>query len=496
MALKYCGGGTTLGRILTMLNNATALHLSNRLGFGPAPGVLDRIRQAGFDAFLETQLNPQLTDLPEPLSAELNGLPSFGKGADTLYAEYWWKAQIPKDERKSKAIAGPLKAKMRQVGRQARIARLARAVASPHQLHEALVEFWFNHFNVYENKGPIKVWIGAYEEEAIRPYTLGRFSDLLLATAKHPAMLVYLDNSRNVAPASSAGRANGPKRKDTGINENYAREVMELHTLGVDGGYTQADVTSLAHVLTGWTVGAGAEADVASAMSNMQSGKGVFRFAQRRHDAAAEVVLGKTFSGDGVSEGEAALLMLAHHPATARHISFKLAQYFVADEPPAPLVTAMADTFRKSDGDIRAVLKVMFTSKEFLASSNFGVKFKTPYRFVVSAARAASVSPANVGPLFGALKELGQPLYGCISPDGYACTQSAWLDPDSLLRRLSFAASMGSGNYGAGAGDQDSDRMLETLGSGFGETTLAAIAQTDKSHRVGAVLGSPEFMRC
>jgi len=484
-----------------MLTSTSALHLANRLGFGPAPGDLARIQQTGFEAFLEAQLNPRLADLPVSLTTLLGNMPTLSMEPTELYGEYWWKARVPKDERKSEALIAPLKAKMRQVGRQAKIARLARAVASPHQLHEALVEFWFNHFNVYENKGPIKVWIGAYEEQAIRPHTIGRFSDMLLATAKHPAMLVYLDNIRNVAPVNSAAGGSAPRKKDTGINENFAREVMELHTLGVDGGYTQADVTSLAHVLTGWTVGAGAEAEVAPAMEYLQGRKGAFRFAPRRHDSGSEMVLGRTFSGDSVGEGEAALLMLAHHPSTARNISFKLAQYFVGDEPPAPVVAAMADAFQKSEGDIRAVLKVMFTSREFLTPSNFGLKFKTPYRFVISAARAAAVNPANVAPLFAALKELGQPLYGCLTPDGYACTEAAWLDSNSLLRRLSFAASMGSGSYGVAdmvgsQGTVDSDRLLETLGPSFGTATLSAIAQTDRSHRAGAILGSPDFMRC
>ena len=490
-----------------MIDRAAALHLANRLGLGPAPGDIERITAAGLESWLDTQLKPQTAELPQSVTSVLRGLPSFGKDSSRVYAEYWWSAQvpdrkaIPKDEKKK------LKRRERQVLREAQTARLARAVGSPWQLHEALVEFWFNHFNVYEKKRQIKVWIGAYEEEAIRPHTLGRFSDLLLATAKHPAMLVYLDNARNVAPEPAAGvdsmagtAVPKNRKKERGINENYAREVMELHTLGVDGGYTQADVISLAHILTGWTVGAGADAQSAAAIDNYGKNRGGFRFAPRRHDPATEKLLGRTFGGYDEKEGEAALLMLAAHPSTAHHASFQLAQYFVADDPPTALVDAMSATFRQTGGDIRAVLKTMATHPQFLSPANFGAKFKTPYRYVVSAARAAGMSPAAVGPLVAALEDLGQPLYGCISPDGYGCTQTAWLDPNGLLRRTSFAMRMGMGEFGpVGEGDfapLDAARLEETLGPALSKGTLAAVAGTPQEHRAGAILGSPDFMRC
>lgn len=238
------------------------------------------------------------------------------------------------------------------------------------------------------------------------------------------------------------------------------------------------------------------------AAEQFRQNRGAFRFAARRHDPSPEVVLGRTFSGYDASEGEAALLMLAAHPATARHISFLLAQYFVADQPDAGLVDAMAKTFGDTDGDIRSVLKTMVTRREFLIPTNFGTKFKTPYRYVVSAARAAGVNPADVMPLNAALQDMGQLLYGCISPDGYGCTQSAWLDPDGLLHRLSFAMRMGDGEFGASdrydgnLTSLDADRLLETLEPGIGKATLAAIAQTPRERRAGAILGSPDFMRC
>ncbi len=493
-----------------MLDKITALHVSNRLGFGPAPGDLARIADSGFDNYIQSQIHPQAGNLSQNVTSALRSLPSYGKDSATLYAEYWWKAQVPDPKALPRDEKKKLKRREKQVVREAQIARLVRAVGSPWQLHEALVEFWFNHFNVYEKKGALKVWIGAYEEEAIRPHTLGRFSDLLLATAKHPAMLVYLDNSQNVAPATSdeMGASTNPnnpdkkkKGKKNGINENYAREVMELHTLGVDGGYSQTDVVALAHILTGWTVGAGAEADAATAARLYKADKGAFRFARRRHDPSQEILLGRSFGGDDVSEGEQALLMLAAHPSTAHHVSYQLAQYFVADKPDAALVDAMAKTFRTSGGDIRAVMGTMLASPAFLAPAHIGTKYKTPYRYVVSAARAAGIASAHVGQLSRALADLGQPLYGCLTPDGYACTQSAWLDPDALLHRISFATDMGNGTYSgfSDSGDleaPDPERILETVGPALGKTTLAAIAAAPRESRAGAILGSPDFMRC
>lgn len=486
-----------------MIDRATALHLSNRLGFGPAPGDVERVAAMGLDGYLASQLHPQTATLPQSVTSVLHGLPSFGMNSADAYAAYWWRDQVADPKALSKEQKKHLKKREKQVVRETQVARLARAVGSPWQLHEALVEFWFNHFNVYEKKGPIKVWIGSYEDEAIRPHTLGRFSDLLLATAKHPAMLVYLDNAKNVAPENLGGMDTRPGKKTAnGINENYAREVMELHTLGVDGGYTQADVISLAHILTGWTVGPGAESEAARAAEKYGKDKGAFRFARRRHDPSPETLLGRRFGGDDPSEGEAALLMLAAHPATAHHIGFELAQYFVADRPDPDLVTAMAKTFHETGGDIRAVMRTMLANAAFLAPANFGTKFKTPYRYVVSAARAAGVSPPDVRPLIGALQDLGQPLYGCISPDGYACTESAWLDPGGLLNRIAFATRLGAGEYGASAAADgapaplDSGRLEQILAPGLGASTRAVVAQTPGNRRAGAILGSPDFMRC
>lgn len=498
-----------------MLDSATALHLANRLGFGPAPGEIDRIRQLGFDGYLDAQLNSKTGQLPPSLTAQLHSLPVFGKNTFELYRDYWFRAQVrmPSGQKRPKDEIRAMKVLTAEVGPQVRMARLARAIASPHRLQEALVDFWFNHFNIYQHKQLDRVWMGAYEEDAIRPNTLGKFSDMLLATAKHPAMLVYLDNWRNVAPGVSA------RHKANGINENYAREVMELHTLGVDGGYTQSDVTSLAHILTGWTVdaqGSAAGMSDAEAADDSRVVRGGFAFRPRWHDHAPQTLLGRQFANRDLKDGEAALLMLARHPSTARHISFQLAQYFVMDKPPSDLVSEMASVFERTDGDLRAVTRAMLESRAFRDPANFGRKFKTPYQYVVSVARVSGLDPRNAAPLAEELKALGQPLYGCVTPDGYACTEAAWLDPDAMVRRLSFAVKFGTGAYmrahladiGYGSMNKnvqlqpddgtiplDSDRLLATAAIDLTGKTRAALAKAPRNERAGLILGSPEFMR-
>jgi uncharacterized protein (DUF1800 family) len=500
-----------------MLDHATALHLANRFGFGPAPGEIEHIASAGFDGYIEEQLNADPSNLPARAQAQLHSLPTFGMDTFTLYRKYWFKAlaqmapgqKIPHEQKKL------LKKVTNEVGPEARMARLIRAISSPHRLHEALVDFWFNHFNVFEHKKFVRVWIGAYEDEAIRPHVLGKFCDLLLATAKHPAMLVYLDNAQNVAPGT---HGNG-KKAAAGINENYAREVMELHTLGVDGGYTQSDVTALAHILTGWTIGRqfGANDGHDEADDDFGVVRGGFAFVPRRHDNTPQTFLGRKFGNDGIQEGETALLMLAGHPSTARHISYQLAQYFVADQPSPELVSSMAGVFRKTDGDLKAVVRAMLTSKDFRDPANFGSKFKTPYQYIISAARISGLDPTNAAPLAEELKVLGQPIYGCLSPDGYACTETAWLDPDAMVRRISFAVKFGTGAYmqpylaRAGYGSMqrhiqlqpdngkaplNAAMLIAVLGPDLSSKTRSAVAAAKSNERAGLIFGSPEFMRC
>src|SRR5207248_1253556 len=258
---------------------------------------------------------------------------------------------------------------------------------------------------------------------------LGKFRDLLGATAHHPAMLVYLDNVQNAAPGSK-----GLNGREAGINENYARELMELHTLGADGGYTQDDVVALSRILTGWSLVR------PNALPERGSG---FRFYPARHDNGDKHFLGHDIAGNGEAEGEAALDLLAKSPATARHLAAKLAQYFVADQPPSALVDRLAARFTETDGDIKSVLQALFASREFRDST--GAKYKSPYRFVLAAVRAAGVTVDNPKPLLGAMARLGQPLYRCATPDGYRDTEAAWLSPDASLLRVNFATALASG---------------------------------------------------
>jgi uncharacterized protein (DUF1800 family) len=349
-----------------------------------------------------------------------------------------------------------------------------------------MVDFWFNHFNVFSGKGLDDVWIGSYEAQAIRPFALGRFRDLLFAATKHPAMLVYLDNTLSSAP----GRP-GARGRQQGLNENFAREVMELHTLGADGGYTQEDVITLARILTGWTVNppnARAYPEYAAV------------FEGARHDYSPKVFLGHSLKASGKAEGEEALDMLARSPATAHHIGFELAQYFAADDPSASLVDQLAARFLETDGNIREILRALFASREFWDS--YGRKYKTPYQFVISAVRAAAVPIGNVRPLLGAMDQLGMPLDGCLSPDGYKNTEDAWLSPDAATQRISFATALARGGLAVarldgatGAHPVDAAHLEALFGPVLIDATREAVEEAPQGLRAALILGSPDFMR-
>jgi uncharacterized protein (DUF1800 family) len=346
-----------------------------------------------------------------------------------------------------------------------------------------MVDFWYNHFNVFAGKGIDRALVASYERDAIRPYALGSFRALLGATAKHPAMLFYLDNAVSSAPRPDA------KGKARGLNENYARELMELHTLGVEGGYTQRDVTELARMLTGWTF------DQRRLVNRGET----FRFDANRHDGGAKTWLGHAIAPAGQQEGEYALDVLAMHPATARHVTRELARYFVSDDPPPALVDRMAATWLASQGDIRAVLATLFASREFMAAGAAGAKFKTPYQFVVSAVRAAAVPVTNVEPLVGALNQLGMPLYGCQTPDGYRNTQDAWLNPDALTRRIAFVTALAAGRLPlvpqGDAPPLDPVRVQATLAGSVSARTLGIVQRNPDNLRAAMLLGSPDFMQ-
>ncbi|QJE00746.1 DUF1800 domain-containing protein [Massilia forsythiae] len=398
-----------------------AVHVLNRLAFGPRPGDVERVERMGVARWIDEQLHPEAIPLPPALTARLEALDSVNRGAGAALGEF---LELRKEARNEGSEAKEQRRRRQaQATRQEAEARLLRAIDSPRQLEEVMVDFWYNHFNVFAGKDIDRALVASYERDAIRPYALGSFRNLLGATATHPAMLVYLDNAQSSA---------------RGVNENYARELMELHTLGVDGGYSQQDVTELARMLTGWTF---------ERKRLVERGE-TFRFDARRHDAGSKTWLGQQIAPDGQREGEHALDVLAMHPTTARHVSRQLAQYFVSDDPPQALVERMARTWRETGGDIRSVLRTLFSSAEFMAAGNAGAKFKTPYQFVVSAVRAGAVPVRNVEPLLGALNGLGMPLYGCQTPDGYKNTQEAWLNPDALARRIGFAAALANGKLG------------------------------------------------
>jgi uncharacterized protein (DUF1800 family) len=320
-------------------------------------------------------------------------------------------------------------------------AKVLRAILSERQLQEVMTDFWFNHFNVFLNKEADQIYTPAYERDAIRAHALGKFRDLLLATAQHPAMLVYLDNWLSIGPDSQAAGKPKPNQRQAqrGLNENYGREVMELHTVGVNGGYSQADVTNLSKILTGWTID--------------QPGKGGdFLFDPRKHEPGDKKWFGQNIAfqpgANGFSEGEAALSWLASRPQTAHFISYKLAQRFVADDPPPPLVARMAATFLATDGDIKEVLRTMERSPEFWSRKYYRAKMKTPLEFVASAFRATETDPSNPGAIVNVLKTMGEPLYQMQPPTGYPVTADHWMNSAALVDRLNFSLQLTGGKLG------------------------------------------------
>ena len=461
------------------------IHVLNRLAFGPTLEEFRYVKTIGIERYIAEQLDPG--SIPEPVElryrlAQLDTLKLNPVQLRQLYGP------VPRLRgfKPNPELEKAQRERARLVVQDAADGRILRAVLSRRQLQEVMVDFWFNHFNVFSGKGLDDVWIGNYEQQAIRPFALGRFRDLLFATTKHPAMLVYLDNTLSTAPGSPGARG-----RQKGLNENFAREVMELHTLGADGGYTQEDVITLARILTGWGV------NPADARAYPEYAA-VFEGA--RHDYSPKVFLGHAMKSRGKAEGEEALDILARSPATAHHISFELAQYFIADDPPPALVDRLATRFVETDGNIREVLKALFASREFWDSS--GRKYKTPYQFVVSAVRAAGEPIGNVRPLLAAMDQLGMPLYGCLTPDGYKNTEDAWLSPDATTRRIGFATALARGDlplYGAkgaaGAHPVDAAPLQALFGSTLTEATRRAVIEAPQGLRAALVLGSPDFMR-
>ncbi|MEM7553055.1 MAG: DUF1800 domain-containing protein [Cyanobacteria bacterium P01_A01_bin.84] len=475
------------------VTSSKILHTINRLSFGVSPGDIDKVKEIGIKRYVKQQLSPESIPEPQILTSQLQQLKTSNLKVVTIYQRYKPKRskKLTKEERKA------LNKSSRKIKSEATKARLLRAVHSDRQLQEVMVDFWYNHFNVHGGKGDTRLLVGTYERDAIRPHVFGRFRDLLGATARHPAMLIYLDNKQNTAPNSPGARG---RRK--GLNENYARELMELHTLGVNGGYTQEDVINLARIFTGW--------GISRDPKKTQNGSG-FYFSSRRHDFSDKIFLGKNIMGGGEDEGKQALDILATHPATARHISYKLAQYFVADKPPESLVKRLSKKFIKTDGNIKAVLYTLFDSPEFWDTKHFNTKFKTPLQYLVSVIRATDMKVRDTRKMNGFLGQSGMHLYGCRFPDGYKNTQDAWLNPDAMSRRLSFVTHLGNGGYASLEKTKnqpknknkksrsrktiDADKLANTLGDYFSSQTQSAIASSPPGLHAAMMLGSPEFMR-
>ena len=420
------------------------------------------------------------------------------------------------------------------------MAKVTRAIYSERQLQQVMNDFWFNHFNVFAGKGEDRYYLTSYERDVIQPHAFGKFKDLVTATAKSPAMLFYLDNFLSVDPRAAQRQAaeramrqqrrrggfgwpprptanpqQPPKKNDRGLNENYGRELMELHTLGVDGGYTQKDVTEVARCFTGWTI------DKPRQYAD-------FKFDDRLHDPDTKIVLGKKIHAGGMKDGEQLIDMLAHHPSTAKFISTKLARRFVSDNPPPALVSRLAETFQSSDGDIHAVLKTMIWSPEFWSRESYRAKIKTPFELVVSAVRALGTDVDTPMPLVQWVARIGEPLYQCQPPTGYADKAEAWVNTGALLNRLNYSLAL-AGNKMRGArtdvtsllgvdssadpktaldravrvflGGQAGPTTVETLGKQLDNPQVLQAKLDDPRKQVdlgvvaGLVLGAPEFQR-
>lgn len=543
------------------------IHVLNRLGFGARPGDVEHVKAMGLENYINQQLTPdkisdtvaenKVKDLdvlnmttaqlyekfPQPgqllrqlqqrgmLPADLaEARENRVKGGANSSA-----AEMPKNESMPAptAPANPLEnEKYRKVieeyyrenglERPQRImaelqaSRILRAVYSERQLQEVMVDFWSNHFNVFFGKGADRWLLPAYDRDTIRPNAMRRFSTLLEATAKSPAMLFYLDNFQSVSP-NSVQRLRAAQQQRRGINENYARELMELHTLGVDGGYTQKDVQEVARCFTGWTIfqpRGGAAAVNAMMGEGARRNAGTFFFNARAHDDGEKTVLGhKIPAGGGIKDGLTVLDILARHPSTAKFIATKLVRHFVADNPPPALVERAAATFTKSDGDIRETLKTIFFSKEFNSTEAYRVKIKRPFELVISAIRTLGAE-TNGGPgTHRWIERMGEPLYGFQTPNGYSDTAETWVNTAGLLERMNFGLAL-AGNRVQGtkvdltkftSGDKNQakvmDESLKTILAGeisatTRETLLKQLDQSDPVTKVvGLILGTPEFQR-
>lgn len=448
----------------------------DRISWGATPGEAAVLAEVGTSRYLERQLAAQGQPvLPPNVQAQIDAMSISQKPLLALTDE------VERLRKAGEAATGDVdkrrearQAYQRELNRLAAEAS-ARAVLlaqySPHQLHERMVWFWLNHFSVFQGKSNLRAMVGDYEASAIRPYALGRFRDLLGATARHPAMLRYLDNERNGA---------------NGLNENYARELLELHTLGVDGGYTQKDVQELARILTGVGVNLGQQTPrMRKALETLYVRQAGFEFNPQRHDFTDKTLLGQTVRGSGLAELDQALDVLARHPATARYVARKLALFFEGDQPGEALVARLAGEFQRTDGDIAAVLRSLFSAAEFEAS--LGRKFKDPAQYLLSAARLSCdgkpLPPA--ASVVTWLGRLGESRFGRTTPDGHPLTPDAWLGSGQMTTRFEMAKALGA----------QREQRLQCLPQTLAPATQQALAQARTVAEWNMLrLAAPEFM--
>jgi uncharacterized protein (DUF1800 family) len=511
------------GRV-SVTDDRQILHVLSRLTYGPRPGDVARVRAFGLSTWIDRQLRPRTIDdsATERVLAELTTLRM--SIPELLHAyprpDPRLRAQIASGEmsRQEMLERYPIEKRPVRIAHELRAAKVIRAVTSERQLEEVMVDFWFNHFNVFASKGDVRWYVSAYEREAIRPYAMGKFPDLVRATAHHPAMLFYLDNWLSAKPDFRIPF--GPNRgRRAGLNENYARELMELHTLGVDGGYTQNDVTEVARAFTGWTI-------------DRPQTDAHFIFRPGMHDTGEKIVLGHRIpAGGGREDGQRVIELLTRQPATARFVATKLVRRFVSDTPPPALVARVADSYLHTGGDIPSMLRTIFESPEFGSEDAYRAKIKKPFEFVASAVRALGGSTDAHGAmaLARASAEIGEPLYQAQPPTGYADRGEVWVNAGALLARMNFALGLASGRYPsvsvelpALVADADPrspeavlDRLLATLvADQAGPRTRAVLAaqlndpqitrlspddrgpaNTDVAKLAALVIGSPEFQR-
>jgi uncharacterized protein (DUF1800 family) len=473
------------------------LTLVNRITWGANSSTAIEFRTLGLDRFLNDQLHPPSDSLPAAAQEQIDSLSISHTPLEQIVVEAEQQVKIVNaiaDPDVKQAAQKVYQDRLNRLGREAATRTLLRDLYSHAQLKEQLTWFWLNHFNVHLYKSNLRTMIGDYEDQAIRPHVLGHFCDLLNATVHHPAMLRYLDNDQN-----AVGH----------INENYAREIMELHTMGVGSGYSQQDVQELARILTG--LGVAQPQNPPKIKPELQSQyirAGLFEFNPSRHDYGDKMFLGRPIKGRGLGEADEAIGILCRAPATARFISKKLAVYFASEVPPQPLVDAMTETFSRTNGDIAAVLKTMFQNAAFISS--LGARFKDPMHYVLSAVRLAYDNRVilNAGPMLGWLSRLAEPLYGHETPDGYPLIDAAWNGPGQMVTRFEVARAIGSN--ASGLFKIEGPPVLEqpafplvanslyfnTIQGTLGPATLKALSQANSPQDWNTLfLSSPEFMR-